>query len=109
MIIGFVFMMMDLNSRLSGLFRLTGLRDQVTTEVADLKATQDEIQRQIDYANSDAAVGEWARLEHMAQPGDKLIVPLPAGKVTPRPKVVPKTTTQSATTWQVWRELFFGD
>jgi len=109
MIIGFVFMMMDLNSRLSALFRLTGQRDQVSTEVVHLQATKDEIQRQIDFANSDAAVGEWARQEHMAQPGDKLIVPLPGGKVTPQPKVLPTVTAETASEWQVWRELFFGE
>jgi hypothetical protein len=109
MIIGFVFMMMDLNARLSALFRLSGQRDQVTTEVAQLTATQAEIQRQIDFASSDAAVGPWARLEHMAQPGDKLIVPLPGSQATPEPKKQTVTTPETAFPWQVWRELFFGE
>jgi cell division protein FtsB len=109
MIIGFVFMMMDLNSRLSTLFRLTGQRDQVSTEVAHLQATKEEIQQQIDFANSDAAVGQWARLEHMALPGDKLIVPLPEAQVTPQPAVQPTTTSEKPSQWQVWRELFFGE
>jgi hypothetical protein len=109
MIIGFVFMMMDLNSRLSALFRLTGQRDQVSTEVANLQATKEDIQQQIDFANSDAAVGQWARLEHMAQPGDKPIVPLPEGQMTPQPTVQPATTPETPSQWQVWRELFFGE
>ncbi len=108
MIIGFVFMMMDLNNRLSALFRLTGQRDQISTEVAQLTATMDEIQREIDFAKSDAAVGEWARLEHMAQPGDKLIVPLPGSKATPQPSVKTTSVPEVALPWQVWRELFFG-
>lgn len=109
MIIGFVFMMMDLNSRLSTLFRLTGQRDQVSTEVAHLQSTKEEIQQQIDFANSDAAVGQWARLEHMALPGDKLIVPLPEAQVTPQPAMQPMTTSEKPSQWQVWRELFFGE
>ena len=109
MIIGFVFMMMDLNSRLSALFRLTGQRDQVSTEVVHLQATKAEIQSQIDFATSDAAVGQWARQEHMGLPGDKLIAPLPAGKVTPQPTVQPTVMAETSSAWQVWRELFFGE
>ena len=108
MIIGFVFMMMDLNSRLAALFRLTGQRDQVSTEVMQLQATRDDVQQKIDFAKSDAAVGEWARQEHMGQPGDKLIVPLPAGKVTPQPTAQPTVIAETASGWEVWRELFFG-
>ena len=108
-IIGFVFMMMDLNSRLSALFRLTGQNDQVSTEVANLQATKEDIQQQIDFSKSDAAVGQWARLEHMALPGDKLIVPLPEAQATPQPTVQPTTTPEMPSQWQVWRELFFGE
>ncbi len=107
-IIGFVFMMMDLNSRLSALFRLTGQRDQVSTEVGQLQATKDAVQQQIDFATSKAAVGLWARQEHMGLPGDKLIVPLAGAKATPRPKVQSTPVQETASTWEVWRELFFG-
>ena len=109
MIIGFVFMMMDLNARLSALFRLTGQRDQVSTEVVQLQATKDEIQQQIDFANSDAAVGQWARQEHMGLPGDKLIAPLPGSKAIPQPTIQPTPTPETASSWQLWRELFFGE
>jgi|WetSurMetagenome_2_1015567.scaffolds.fasta_scaffold572738_2 hypothetical protein len=108
-IIGFVFMMMDLNSRLSALFRLTGQRDQVSTEVGQLQATKDEIQNQIDFATSEAAVGQWARQEHMGLKGDKLIVPLAGAKATPQPKVKRTTVPETASGWEVWRELFFGE
>ena len=108
-IIGFVFMMMDLNSRLSALFRLTGQRDQVSTEVSQLQATKDEVQNQIDFATSEAAVGQWARQEHMGLKGDKLIVPLAGAKATPQPKKRITSTPETATGWEVWRELFFGE
>jgi hypothetical protein len=108
-IIGFVFMMMDLNSRLSALFRLTGQRDQVSTEVSLLQATKDEVQNQIDFATSEAAVGLWARQEHMGLKGDKLIVPLAGSKATPQPKKQITSTPETASGWEVWRELFFGD
>ena len=108
-IIGFVFMMMDLNSRLSALFRLTGQRDQVSTEVSQLQATKDEVQNQIDYATSEAAVGQWARQEHMGLKGDKLIAPLAGAKATPQPKKQITSTPETAEGWEVWRELFFGE
>ena len=108
-IIGFVFMMMDLNSRLSALFRLTGQRDQVSTEVGLLQATEDAVQSRIDFATSEAAVGQWARQEHMGLKGDKLIIPLAGAKATPVPKVQPTPVPETVSAWEVWRELFFGE
>ena len=50
------FLMMDLNNRLTELFRLSGQRDTMQTEVVALKRTEQSLQTQLAYATSDAAV-----------------------------------------------------
>jgi cell division protein FtsB len=108
MILIFVFMMMDLDSRVSQLFRLSDQRDQAATEVSKLQATEVEMQRQVEFAKSDVAVGIWARNENMGKPGDKLLKPLPGTKPTPTPEITPTPNTVTSVNWQIWRALFFG-
>ena len=108
MIIAFVFLMMDLDSRVSQLFRLSDQRDQAATEVSKLQATEVEMQRQVEFAKSDVAVGVWARGENMGKPGDRLLKPLPGNKTTPTPEIAPTTQVVTSINWQIWRALFFG-
>jgi len=77
MILTFVILMMDLDSRVSQLFRLSDQRDQAATEVSKLQATKVEMQRQVEFAKSDVAAGIWARNENMGKPGDRLLKPYP--------------------------------
>lgn len=105
----FVFMMMDLNSRLSELSRLTTQRDVVRTEVYQLSQTEMGLQKQIAFATSEVAVEQWAREQgHMALPGDQVVVPLPPGEVTPVPIVPTAVMPTPAENWEIWRVLFFG-
>jgi hypothetical protein len=108
LIIGFVYMMMDLNSRLSSLFRLTGQLDQVSTEVTYRQATEQALKQQVTFASSDAAVSQRARDERMGLPGDKLIIPLAGKQPTPEPEIQATPQVQQVVSWQVWRALFFG-
>jgi hypothetical protein len=108
MILFFVVLMMDLDSRVSQLFRLSDQRDQAATEVSKLQATEVEMQHQVEFAKSDVAVGIWARDENMGKPGDKLLKPLPGAKPTPTPEITPTPTTSTSVNWQIWRALFFG-
>ncbi len=105
----FVFMMMDLNSRLSELSRLTAQRNVIRTEVYQLTQTEMGLQKQIAFATSEVAVEEWAREQgHMALPGDQVVVPLPPGEVTPVPIVPTVVMPTPAENWEIWRVLFFG-
>src|SRR5512142_1731328 len=88
--------MMNLNSRLTEYFRLSGERDRLGTQVAYERATKVALDTQVAYATSDRAVEDWARDEaHMARPGDKVIIPLTPVGQTPVPVVVvtPTPTT----------------
>jgi cell division protein FtsB len=101
-------LMMNLNSRLTEYFRLSGERDKLGTVVAYAQATRVALETQVAYATSDQAVEDWARNEsHMARPGDKVIVPLtPAGQ-TAQPVIQVTPTPTVVENWQVWWALFF--
>lgn len=103
-------LMVDLNSRLSDLYRLTRERDSMRTEIAELTSTAVTLQTQIAFATSDVAVEQWAREEGMmVRPGDQLIVPIAPEDATPMP-VVPTQVPQAVLkNWQVWWALFFGE
>lgn len=103
------FLILDLNNRVEELFQLSAERDMMATQVAELRVTEQSLQTQIAYANSDAAVEKWAREEaFMARPGDKPIMMLPDPKFTPQPTPVPVATPMVVSNWQVWGLLFFG-
>ena len=106
----FVFLLMDLNSRVSEYFTVTSERDRVGTDVAYLWQTQQVLHTQIAFASSDAAVEKWAREEgYLIRPGDIRIVPLPAGGITPTPQNTPVPTPQSADNWEIWKAVLLGE
>lgn len=104
------FLILDLNSRVEDYFMLSAERDVKATEVAELRITEQALETQIAYANSDAAVEKWAREEaFMARPGDEPIIMLPDPTYTPQPTIVPEPTPVVVSNWEVWGLLFFGD
>jgi len=104
------FLMVDLNTRLNDLYRLTRERDSMRTEIANLTGTAVGLETQIAYATSDVAVEQWAREEGMlVRPGDQLIVPIAPADATPVPVVAPQATLPTMKNWQVWWALFFGE
>lgn len=109
-VIAVFFLMLDLNNRLSELFRLTAQLGRMQTQVVDLQKTEQALRKQLIYATSDAAVEEWARGDsHMAQPGDVVIVPVPPKGVTPTPVVIPTPVPVKYENWEVWKALFLGE
>jgi cell division protein FtsB len=103
------FLMVDLNSRLNDLYRLTRERDSMRTEISNLTSTAAGLETQIAFATSELAVEKWAREEGMmVRPGDQLIVPIPPADATPMPVIVQQTEQAPLENWQVWWALFFG-
>jgi cell division protein FtsB len=103
------YLILDLNHRVSDLVRITSERDTMATEVYNIQQTEQVLQTQIAYANSDAAVEKWAREDaFMARPGEHPIVMLPDDKYTPSPEPTQQVTQEVLQNWQIWSELFFS-
>lgn len=106
----FVLLMTDLNARLSDLNRLNNRRDELQTEVINMRETLQALETAVVYANSDAAVVDWARSEgHMKQEGDQIVVPIPPDNALPIAAATPAPTPRVPETWEVWEALFFGE
>ena len=103
-------LVMDLNSRLNELSRLSAQRDKAETVVVDLKKTMVVLKTQIGYATSEGAVEEWAYEEgHMVRPGENLIIPLQPAGATQVPLTVQEATPIPVSNWNIWKALFYGE
>jgi cell division protein FtsB len=103
------FLVMDLNTRLNDLFRLSAQRDRMQSEVSALSETSVVLQTQIAYATSDVAVAQWAREQAgLGKPGDIPVIPLPPKDYTPIPQVITTEPAKVVDHWEKWWALFFG-
>ncbi len=101
-------LLIDLNTRISTLKYLTDQKLTLEADVINLKSTLEIVSEQVDYANSDTAVEEWARQQGMMmKEGDHVIIPLPVDEPTVVPTPVPTVEPTQVENWQVWRDLFF--
>jgi len=106
----FVLLVMDLNNRVTEMFRISRQRDTVREEVVNVKRTEQALVTQVAYATSEAAVADWAYEDgHKSQPGDNMIVPQAEPGYTPPAATEVVATPVPVETWEVWRALFFGE
>jgi hypothetical protein len=105
-----ILVLIEFNSRLEELNRLSDQRDEVRTAATNAMQTQLALQTQVAFAGSTAAVEEWARSEgHYVQEGDQPVVPV--GQPGSEPVIVrtPTPVPTAMENWQVWWELFFSE
>lgn len=103
------FLVMDLNSRLNELSRLTAQQDKASTVVSILESTLQVLETQVGYATSEGAVEEWAYNEgHMVRPGEKLVIPLVPPGATAAPILLPTPMILPVENWEVWVALLLG-
>ncbi|MFH1635241.1 MAG: hypothetical protein ABIG63_14710 [Chloroflexota bacterium] len=103
-----IMLVLEFNNRVSDLRHLSVEAEQVSTQVSALKQTQMNLETQIAYATSDAAVEEWAYSEaRWIRDGDHPVVPLSPQESTPAPVPELAPTQQVVENWQVWKALFF--
>jgi len=97
----------NLNRQLAESQRLRDAADQAATEAAALSAEYADLQTQVAYATTDAAVIEWAHANgKLVQPGEVLVVPvIPTAAPTPVP--APPAPAPPPPTWALWWNLFF--
>ena len=105
-----ILIVIEFNSRLEELNRLNDQREQVRVAATQAMQTQLELQTQVAYASSTAAVEEWARTEgHYIQEGDQPVVPVPQPGSEPLVVNTPVPVPTPMKNWQVWWELFFSE
>ena len=100
-------LVMDFNSRMSDMRRLSQRRDEVAEEYGVLERTKASLETQIAHATSDDAVVQWAYEDgNMIREGDNPVVPLAPGESTPVPTPTPQVTYTQVSNWQMWLALF---
>jgi len=105
-----LFLVMDLNSRLNELARLTTQRDEAATIVANLEGTLQVLQTKQAYAGSEGAVEEWAYNQgHMVRPGEQMVIPISPPGTTPDPVFIPTPTVEPVQNWEIWLALILGE
>jgi hypothetical protein len=104
------FLLMDLNTRLTTLFRLTKTHNEMKTSIFQLQSTKSLLETQIAIATSEDAVRRFANDDrHWYQTSDVPVFPFPDPKSTPPSYVQPTPTPMVVDHWQRWWALFFGE
>src|SRR5512135_3319195 len=102
-------LVMDFNSRMAELRRMSIERDAVSLQATGEAQTQATLKTQIAFATSEPAVAKWAYEDaHMIRPGDNPVVPVPAVGPTPTPTPAPVVTPVKVSNWEAWLALFLG-
>jgi cell division protein FtsL len=104
----------NFSSRIADSQTLFNAYDKVIQEKQKLDEEHAVLLTESAYVQSDAYVEQWARDRgKMIHPGEKLIIPVPAGIVT-TPTAIPETVDQQfedgipePESWQLWWSLFF--
>lgn len=82
---------------------------QVEAQLAAAQARQAELQEQLVYARSEAAVDEWARDNGLVRPGEvPVVVVAPPAEEGTLAGHLPPESTNPATIREAWWNLFFG-
>jgi hypothetical protein len=101
-------MVINFNSRIAELRRLTIQKDLVSARLEGLEKTQASLATQIAYATSDAAVIDWAYQEgSMVRQGDVPVIPQGSQGSTPVPTPSPVVQRTVIKPWEMWAWLFF--
>lgn len=105
-----ILFVIEFNSRLEELNRLTEQRDNIRALATQAMQTQIALQTQVAYAGSDDAVEEWARTEgHLMQEGDQPVIPLGMPGSDPVVVNTPQPTPTPMQNWEIWWTLFFEE
>ena len=100
-------LVMDFNNRMAELRRLSDKKEDVSAEATQLVNTQVQLETQIAYATSQAAVEKWAYEEgHMVRDGENLVIPLEYPGFTPEVTLIPTATPEPKSNLQIWYSLF---
>jgi hypothetical protein len=103
------FLVMDFNSRMAELNRLTAERVLVRDQLGARMQTQASLETQIAHATSEAAVVQWAYQDgHLVRQGDVPVVPMVDQDVRPTSTPRAVITVEVKSNLERWFDLFFG-
>ena len=103
-IIILLLMVMDLNSRMVHMLQLRGERDTELAKVDELLAVEADLDKKIEYAQSDEMVAEWARNQNMMQQeGDYIVVVIPNGEPLNEPEALVHEQSPDRSHWDSWK------
>lgn len=89
-------------------YAITERAAALQAQIADVQAQNAQLQRELDYVNSDAYVAaEAGRLGNLGAAGDRLLI-IPPGAEAPLPASLQPAATPPRPLLQQWLELFFG-
>lgn len=105
-----VFIVLEFNRRLEEFNMLNEQNQLVRAQVTEAVKTKFALQTAVAYANSTAAVEEWARTDgHYIQDGDLPVVPVGVPGAAPIEIKTPVPTPTPMQNREVWWSLFFGE
>ena len=102
-----IYMVVDFNSRTTELNRLRAEEAITTARFEKVSHTKAALEAQIAYATSEAAALKWAYENHMARPGDYMVVPVLSAQNTPVPTPQLVVSPTEVTNLGRWLSLFF--
>jgi cell division protein FtsB len=103
-----ILMVAGFNNRMAEKNQLSTQKEQVLAELNTLRLTEANLDAAIAYAESDAAVAEYAYQDaHQVRPGDIPVVPVAGSERIPEKPVVITADPVKVENWQVWWALFF--
>ncbi len=103
-------LVMDFNHRMEELRRLQNQAATVRAAGTAVMVTQRALQTKAAEATSISAVEQYAREQaRLAQPGDKVVIPLPQPGSTPPPTPSPTPADANLSNWDIWMLYLFGE
>lgn len=107
-ILALFLLVVEFNTRLEELNRLSVQRDEMRARATQVAQTQFALQTRVAYAQSTAAVEEWARTEgHYAKDGDYPVIPVEVPGSEPVIVATPTAAPVPLENWEIWWKLFF--
>ena len=105
-----ILFIIEFNSRLEELNRLSEQRDNVRAFATQAMQTQFALQTQVAYAGSANAVEDWARTEgHFMKEGDQPVIPVGVPGSEPVIADTPEPIPTQMQNWEIWWTLFFDE
>jgi hypothetical protein len=99
----------DLNRRMSNARRLERDALQLSTEVVELEARNEDLMTRVAGATGQAMIEDWARAQgRLVREGEHLVVPVPADPGSVEPSQDPEPFGEPPTNIEVWWALLFG-